>query len=164
MTVRVHVERDLNASLEEVAQVLLSEDFRNEVCRAQEVVEHSVSITEGADGPEVSIDQEQAVRNVPSMVRKLVGETIKLRQVERWTSAEHAEATLSITEQDATLHGTVDLAATSGDTTQQLIAWEVKVSIPLVGRKVESIVSDLLHRALEVEGEVLTDWLSRTAD
>ena len=56
--------------------------------------------------------------------------------------------------------GTARLAESGGVTTETVVL-DVKVSIPLVGGKVEGLVADMLLKALKTENRVGRDYLSR---
>ena len=45
--------------------------------------------------------------------------------------------------------------------TTETVDLDIKVSIPLVGGKIEGLISDLLLKALKVENRVGRDYLSR---
>ena len=49
----------------------------------------------------------------------------------------------------------------SGGTTTETVALDIKVGIPLVGGKIEGLISDLLLKALKAENKVGRDYLSR---
>jgi hypothetical protein len=49
----------------------------------------------------------------------------------------------------------------SGGTTTESVTMDVKVGIPLVGGKIEGLISDLLLKALKAENRVGRDYLSR---
>ena len=49
----------------------------------------------------------------------------------------------------------------SGGTTTETVDMTVKVGIPLVGGKIEGLISDLLLKALKAENKVGRDYLSR---
>ncbi len=46
-------------------------------------------------------------------------------------------------------------------TTTETVDVEIKVNIPLVGGKIESLIADMLRKALRAEGEAGRDYLSR---
>ena len=49
----------------------------------------------------------------------------------------------------------------SGGSTLHVVTLDIKVGIPLVGGKIEGLVSDLLLKALKAENKVGRDYLSR---
>jgi hypothetical protein len=56
--------------------------------------------------------------------------------------------------------GTISLRE-SGGTTTETVQMDVKVNIPLVGGKIESLIADLLRKALRAENAVGRDYLTR---
>ena len=57
--------------------------------------------------------------------------------------------------------GTIDARRGRRHVTTETVDLDVKVSIPLVGGKIEDLIADLLLKALKVENQVGRDYLSR---
>jgi hypothetical protein len=57
------------------------------------------------------------------------------------------------------MNGTVTLREENGTTTET-VDMEVRVSIPLVGGKIESLIADLLRKALRAENAVGRQYLA----
>ena len=55
--------------------------------------------------------------------------------------------------------GTIELREPAGTTTET-VDMEIKVSIPLVGGKIESLIADLLRKALRAENAVGRRYLT----
>jgi hypothetical protein len=81
-------------------------------------------------------------------------------QQESWTSATDADITVTIPGKPGEMTGTATLVESGGVTTET-VDLTIKVSIPLVGGKIEGLISDLLLKALKVENRVGRDYLSR---
>ena len=136
---RVVKELVYDAPVEKVAAMLTDPTFREQVLARMKVLRGSASTQDGV----VTIDQVQAARGVPSFVSKLIGEEIRILQVERWTSGDHADIDVTIPGKPGEMQGTVDLAA-SGGRTVETVDMEVTVRVPLVGGKMEAFVADML--------------------
>ena len=108
----------------------------------------------------VSIDQAQSASGVPSFAKKFVGDEIGYVQVEEWSRVDHADLTVSIPGKPGEIDGSIDLAE-SGGTTTETVVMDIRVGIPFVGGKVESLVADMLRAALDIENQVGRDYLSR---
>ena len=163
MTKRITHELTYDAPVEAVAAMLGDPAFREEVCEAQHVQSHEVTVEPagaGAGAKQVRIDQRQSARGLPSFATKVVGETIRIVQEEDWTSAEHAEVTVTIPGKPGDMSGTADLAF-AGGTTTETVDLTVKVGIPLVGGKIEGLIADMLLKALRTENRIGRDYLSR---
>ena len=118
-------------------------------------VEHSVDVT----GSTVTVDQTQRVRKVPAFATKLVGESIRIHQVEEWTANDRATLDLTIPGKPGQLTGAITLMA-DGEGTTYRVAGDLKVSIPLVGGKLEGVIASLLHMFFTREHEVGRGWLA----
>ncbi len=159
MTRRITKEIHHAAPLEAVATMLRDPDFRERVCTEQHVLSHRVDVTHDGATTRVVVEQVQAVRGVPSLVTRIVGEQLTIRQDELWESSEVAVVLVTIPDQPARVSGTTRLVA-DGSGTRQEIDWTITVSVPLVGKKIEGVIADLLDEAFEVEREVAQVWLA----
>jgi len=148
------------ASLTEVGHMLMDPAFREQVCDAQGAVRRTVSIGPKAAGMEVVVDQVQPAEGIPGFARKFVGDEINLVQTEQWSDIETGDVTVVIPGKPGQMRGTI-LIRESGGTTTETVEMEIKVSIPLVGGKIESLIADLLRKALKAENAVGRDYLSR---
>ena len=142
----------------EVLQMLTDREFRSRVCVAQRAQRHSVEVDGDGTGRKVVVRREQAVEGAPGVVTKLTGDSVEIVHTETWSTAEGADLLIEIPGKPGRLSGTIALRESDGGT-DQIFGGEVKVSIPIVGGKVESFLSDLLVRALRSEGRVGAEWL-----
>ena len=67
---------------------------------------------------------------------------------------------MSIPGKPGEMEGTARLSESGGATTET-VDLDIKVGIPLVGGKIEGLVSDMLLKALRAENKVGRDYLSR---
>jgi len=160
MAKRITHDLTYDAPLADVAAMLADPGFRQEVCDFQRVLRSSVDIEPDGTGMRVRIEQVQAAHGIPSFARKFVGDEIEIVQKETWTSADHADITLEIPGKPGDMRGTARLRQ-SGATTTETVDLTVKVAIPLVGGKIEGLISDLLLKALRAENTVGRAWLAR---
>lgn len=142
-----------DAPATDVHAMLADPAFRNAVLEAQHVLRHHVQIVPTDSGMEVTLEQTQAARGIPSFAQKFIGDEITIIQRELWTGPELADLFVSIPGKPGDASGRMRLAE-SGGRTKQEINLEIKVGIPLLGRKLEGLVADLLTKALKVENEV----------
>ena len=148
-----------DAPLAEVAAMLRDPGFRTRVCEYQDVLRSSVAIEPDGPGMRVRIEQVQTARGIPSFATKFVGDEIEIVQEETWTGPENGELVLTIPGKPGEGRGTATLTESNGRTVET-VDLTVKVSIPLVGGKLEGLISDLIIKALKAENAVGREWLS----
>lgn len=153
-------EMPYDAPIETVAAMLADPTFREEVCAFQRVNRADVTIDVDGDTKDVRIDQWQATSGMPSFAKKIVGEETNIVQEEHWSSPTHADITVTIPGKPGSMAGTAVLTETDGGTLE-VVELTVKVSLPLVGGKLEGLIGGLLLKALKAEHKVGRDYLSR---
>lgn len=160
---RFHHEMRYDAPPDQVYAMVTDEEFREQVCVAVKSVSHSVSVVPAGAGATVTVRQSQQVRSAPGFATALVGEALDIRQVETWANAAGGGFEVTIPGRPGHLRGTVRLDA-AGAGTVQTVSGDLRVSVPLVGSKLEEIVAGLLSKAMDVEERVGRDWLANAAD
>lgn len=160
MSKRVRHDLVYDASAKEVLAMLHDPAFREEVCDATGVLRHDVTVTETGAGTEVLIEQVQTAQGIPSFAKKFVGDEIEIVQKETWTDDSRADVDVTIPGKPGHMRGTATLVESGGTTTEQ-VDLEIKVNIPLVGGKIESLIADMLLKALKTENVTGRDYLSR---
>jgi hypothetical protein len=143
----------------EVYAMLTDPVFREKVCTFIKSPAHKVTVAGSGEQLSVTIDQTQRVRKVPAFAAKLVGETIQILQVERWTSPVAADLDLTIPGKPGHLRGLIALDPSAAGTTQS-VTGELKVGIPLVGGKLEGLIAGLLTMFMDAEQKVGQAWLA----
>ena len=147
----------------QVLAMLADARFREAVCEQQQVLRRTVRVTGHGTGMQVAIDRVQAAAGIPSFATRLVGEQIEVEQRESWVADDRAELTIGVPGKPARLTGTLTVAA-DGPGTRQTVEGDLRVSVPLVGGRLESFLADLLARALETESTVGARWLAAGRD
>jgi hypothetical protein len=79
-------------------------------------------------------------------------------QEESWSSHSAADIHLTIPGKPGDMTGTTSLTPSGADVVQALDL-TVKVSIPLVGGKVEGLVADFVTRSFDAQNKVGVRWL-----
>ncbi|MGI9155602.1 MAG: DUF2505 domain-containing protein [Marmoricola sp.] len=148
------------ARADQVHEMLADPAFRERVLDAQGVLGRTVTITPSGAGMSVVLDQTQATRGMPGFAKKLVGDTVNVVQREEWSSATEGTVSVVVPGRPGEMKGRVTLAEDATGTTEN-VRLEVKVSIPLVGGKLEGLVAGLLTKALRAENTVGREWLGR---
>jgi hypothetical protein len=120
---------------------------------------YDVSVDGEGAGMKVVIDQTQPARGIPSFAKKFVGDSIQIVQRESWSSTTAASLLLEIPGKPGSLDGAIALRA-DGQGTVETVSGEVRVKVPVIGGKLEGLVSDLLKSALRSEQKVGRAWLA----
>ena len=160
MAKRLEHQLTYDAPMADVAEMLADPSFREEVCDFQGVKRAMVTIDSDDNGMEVTIDQVQAAHGIPSFAKKFVGDEINIVQQESWASPTEGDIKVTIPGKPGEMTGTARLAESGGVTTES-VEMTVKVNIPLVGGRIESLIADMLLKALKAENKVGRDYLSR---
>jgi uncharacterized protein YndB with AHSA1/START domain len=156
-------ELSYDAAPDEVFAMLCDQAFREKVCRAVGSASHDVSISQS--GGDVRVRVQRVMKaDLPEVARKVAGDTIEVVQTEDWKAPSEdgsrtAAFRLEIPGKPGSVTGTVTLSL-SGSGTREVVAGQVKVSIPLVGRRLEGEVARGLQAALDVEQRVGAKWLA----
>ena len=143
----------------DVHAMLADPAFREKVCTSQHAVRHEVTITPGASGMVVVVDQTLPGRGIPSFAKKVIGDEIQIVQTEQWSGETGAGLDLGLPHKPAKVDGRIDLAET-GSGTVETVSGEVKVSLPFIGGKLEKLIADMLGAAIRNEERVGRRWLA----
>ena len=138
------------ATVDQVAEMLGDPAFRQAVCDAQHVVRSNISVFPQGDGKVVEMEQVQATKGVPGFARKLVGDETTIVTTETWSSATDADLAIAIPGKPGKMQGTISVAQVGADTVET-VDLAITVSVPLVGGKIEGLLSDLMTAALKKE-------------
>ena len=160
MTTRLtHELRYDGATPEQVYAMLATPGFREAVCEYQRYPERTVEITPAGAGMNVRVDQYRPADEVPSFAKKLVGAKINILQEETWHSPTSADLSVTIPGKPGSMHGTITIAGDAGGVTETVDV-QAKVSVPLIGGKLEDFIGGMLLRALKAENKVGITWLA----
>jgi hypothetical protein len=148
------------AGTDAVLAMLTSPEFREQVCVRQHALDHDVDVSGSGAGAVVVIARTQSLEGAPSVATKVVGDTVRLVQREEWRTATEASFAMEIPGKPGRVDGSIVLRENGDGTTDHLLEGEVKVHIPLVGKKLEQLIASILERALVREGQVGASWLA----
>jgi hypothetical protein len=143
-----------------VLAMLTTPAFRDRVCARQGALDHDVDIRGAGPGAVVLIARSQSLEGAPSLATKVVGDTVRIVHREEWRTATEADLAMEIPGKPGRLDGGIVLRDNGDGTTDQLFAGDVKVNVPLVGKKLEQMIASILERALVKEGQVGASWLA----
>ena len=147
-----------DAAPEEVYAMLADPSFRERVSLAREVVSFDVTVTPSDSGFTLVNDQVQPTAGLPSFAKKFAGETTKAIQREEWSSPSDAVLTIETPGKPTSMKGTITLTP-SGAGTVERVELDIKVKVPLIGGKLESLMADQVREGMDVEQQVGAAWL-----
>ncbi|WP_133905465.1 DUF2505 domain-containing protein [Actinophytocola oryzae] len=113
------------------------------------------------NGAELRLRQGVDAQRLPSAVRSILSGDLIVEREERWRGHE-ADGRATINGVPAEIRFR-DRLAPKGDGTELTVAAEVRVSIPLIGGKIEKVVAEQVTRLLEAEAEYAEKWLAEHA-
>ena len=148
MSTTVTFDMTYDAPVPTVTAMLADPRYREQVCDAQRALSKSVSIS-GIPGT-VDVTFTQQTEGIPSFAKKFVGSSITVKQHETWPTALAATIDIDAGMPIADIKGSVALAR-QGTQTVQTVTLQVTVKVPLVGGKLESLVADMMRKALSKE-------------
>jgi len=155
---RLRHEITYDAPLADVFAMLSDPAFREVSAKASGMISAEVTITPNGEGISVRIDQVQPVEGVPGFAKKLAGDTTRAVQLEEWDSPAGGSISIETPGKPTSIIGTLALSEAGGRTTQTLEA-EVKVKVPLIGGKLESVMADLVATGRGKEQAAGVAWL-----
>jgi uncharacterized protein YndB with AHSA1/START domain len=147
-----------DAPLADVFAMLSDPAFRKRSADAMGVISADVSINAKGAGISVKIDQVQPTEGVPSFAKKFAGSTTRAVQTEEWDSPSGGTISIQTPGKPTSINGTLSLT-TSGTTTTETLEVEVKVKVPLIGGKLESLMADLVTKGMDKEHAAGVAWL-----
>jgi hypothetical protein len=157
-TMKLRHEISYDAPLSDVYAMLADPAFRQSSATAMGVISADVTITPNGEGMSVHIDQVQPTEGVPGFAKKFAGETTRAVQTEEWDSPAGGTITIETPGKPTSIRGTLALSEAGGRTTETLDV-EVKVKVPLIGGKLESLMAELVSAGMDKEQVAGEAWL-----
>jgi len=160
---KLSVRHAFSASVEQIFAAHIDQEVREQACRYSGALSYQVRVRTSDDGT-AQVEVERVMpATVPDYVRKFVGDTITVRQVEDWSApdgggARRATIRVSMPGQPVMMAGTAQLSPDTNGCVEQ-VTGDVKVAIPLLGRRVEPEIVKVLEAALRIEHRVAEDWV-----
>jgi hypothetical protein len=163
LAMKMRVETTSTATVEQTFASRVEQSVRERACQESGALSHEVVIEHGADGGARVHVRRVMPAQVPDIIRRFVGETIAVDQVEQWsapgpTGIRTAAVNVTVKGQPATMTGSMVLSPTP-DGTMELVTAEVKVAIPFLGRQIEPEIVKVMEDALRIEQRVGQDWV-----
>jgi hypothetical protein len=151
-----------DATPEEVFAIVTDPAFREQACEKTKALSYDVKVSASGGDTVVRVSRKMEATDIPDMARKFVGETLTVVQTETWHAAaadgsRTADVVGEISNTPVTLKGTARIAA-NGAQTVQAIDLDVKVAVPLIGKKLEPFVVDAIRSGLQKEHDLGHEW------
>jgi hypothetical protein len=148
-----------SATVHDVFAMFGDPAYRKAVADHQGVVDFDCRIAMDGDGMDVRLEQAHSTDRLPGFAQKLVGHEIRFVQQETWASPSSADIQVTIPGKPGDMTGTETLTQAGGDVVQS-IDLTVKVSVPIVGGKLEDLVAGFLGKGFVARNEVGLQWLA----
>lgn len=149
-------------SVEDAFEAHCEQSVRELACKESGALSWEVTITEKAGRTVIQVDRVMPP-NVPDFVKKFLGDSISVRQVEEWGApdadgARTADVKVTIKGQPASMVGTAVLKP-AGSGSVEVVDGEVKVNVPFIGKKIEPEIVKVIAAALKIEQRVGEEWV-----
>ena len=151
-------ELSYDAPPDEVFAMLSDPAFREKVCAAQEVVSADVALTVTGEGFDLVSDQVQNTAGLPSIAKKITGDTTQALIKESWAGPSSGTLEITAPGKPTSAAGTITLTA-AGSGTTEVVDLDVKVKVPLIGGKLEKLMAENIVDGYRVEHTVGAAWL-----
>jgi hypothetical protein len=151
------------ATVEEAFAAHCEQSVREQACRESQAISWDVNIQPAGDGSvRIQVDRVMPP-DVPDFIKKFLGDTIQVRQVEEWSPANSsggrtANVKVTIKGQPASMVGSATLRPTADGSTE-LVEGDVKVNVPFLGKKIEPEIARVIASALKIEQRVGLEWI-----
>lgn len=155
-----------DATPDEVFAIITDRAFRETACKATHAASYDVGVTASGDDTVVRVERELPTDRIPDFAKKFVGSTITVIQTETWhrpaaDGSRQADVRGEIRGTPASFTGTLALTP-SGAKTVQAADLDVKVAVPLVGKKIEPFIAQAIEGSMVKEQEIGQTWHDRS--
>lgn len=156
--------QEFDADPDRVFAMLCDQAWREEVCRATHAIDYSVSV-EKSDGTVTVRTTRVLPAEIPEPFKSMVGDRIEIVQVETWPAepdrdgTRQAEVDMQISKQPASMTGTITLQP-NGSGSRRSVNGDIRVKIPLLGRRIEPEIAKAVRAALDKEQQSARTYLS----
>lgn len=145
------------AAPDQVFAMLLTKEFLDEVCVASHAVSYECTVAGSSTTSSRTLP-------APDQARTFTGPTLTVVEQVAWGEANASgtrtgQVSLSVPGQPVTMKGTVTLSAGGPGSVVELKA-DLKVNIPLLGKKLEQSAAPAILEGFKVQQDVGTRWLA----
>lgn len=148
---------DYPADPSAVFSLLTNREFLEQVCQRTHAREQEVSV----DGTDVKVSR---TLPAPDQARPFTGETLTVVEEVSWSDPQPdgsrtGNVSMTVPGQPVTFRGTYRLIAEGEQGTAMTLNGELKVNVPLVGKKMEQAAEPAVLEGFRTQQELATDWL-----
>lgn len=149
--------------LDAVYRMQTDKGCREDAARESGAVEFTVHVRSDGGHDVVEVDRKMKADNrIPEFVRKFIGDYVHVSQVERWAppsaGGRAGHVHVKIKGQPASMDASLVFTA-DGQQTRAVLDGEVKVHLPIVGKKIEPEIARAVLGGLHVDQRVGLKWL-----
>ncbi|UQX89110.1 DUF2505 domain-containing protein [Jatrophihabitans telluris] len=151
-----------DVTVEQAFSAHTEQSVREQACKESGALSWEVTIAPVGDVTRIQVDRVMPPA-VPDFVKKFLGETISVRQVEEWSApasdgGRTATVKVTIQGQPASMVGTAVLKP-QGTGSVEIVEGDVKVAVPFLGKKIEPEIVKVIAAALKIEQRVGVEWI-----
>jgi hypothetical protein len=163
----MQVSHHFAADVETVYALLCDPDFCERKYADQGATEIHIERTDGAAGGHHLVTRRKVTVDLPGFAKRVMQPTNTVEHVEDWAApaadgSRVCTYTIEVQGVPSRISGTVTLSP-DGDGTRQDVAADVKVSIPIVGGRLEKFAVDSGTKVLAEEAEFTRAELARSS-
>lgn len=147
-----------DAGVDDVYAMLVSAAFRERVAEEAGATSWDVQVTETPDGVRSLVESTAPTSGLPGFAKSVIGSQMSIRQEEVYRG-QQGTLTVTLPGKPGSLNGQITLTE-DGAATVQTVTAEVKVSIPLVGGRIEKLIGQVMGNLLKLQGRVGAAWLA----
>jgi len=145
------------AAPDQVFAMLVTKEYLDEVCVASHAISHECTVNG-------STTSSTRVLPAPDQAKTFTGPTLTVVEQIAWgdpdaSGTRTGQVSLTVPGQPVTMKGTVTLAAGGAGSVVELNA-DLKVAIPLLGKKLEQSAAPAILEGFKVQQDVGTRWLT----
>ena len=144
-----------DTDVESVYALISDPTFREDAVAAVGGTDIEITIEPSDGGHTVTVIQTQPAQ-VPDFVKKFVGDSVKVKQTERWggpdvDGSRSADVKFSVIGQPAEMLARVELSG-EGDVSF-VVDGDLKVNVPFIGRRIEPEIAKIISASLRSDVE-----------
>lgn len=144
-----------NTDVESVYALVTDRTFREDAVAAVGGTDIEITIEPSGDGHTITVIQTQPAK-VPDFIKKFIGESVKVKQTEKWGSPDgagnrSADVKFSVIGQPAEMLARTVLSG-DGDVSF-VVEGDLKVNVPFIGRRIEPEIAKIISASLRSDVE-----------
>ncbi len=162
------VENRYAATVQQAFFTHVTESVRDEACRRSGAKSWQVTVTPAGDGGATVRVERTMSPKLPDSIARFIGDSVTIRQEEHWSGpaadgSRTATVKLDIKGQPASMSGRAVLSP-DGTGSKEVVTGEVKVAVPIIGRRFEPDIANVIEAALRIEQQVGDEWVKANAE